>query len=194
MGVDLDEDSIRDFYKRLWLENDKHPSRHWNGRQIKNAFQTAIALAHWEFNNELSSDRRSERPVVRARHFKRVAKTSAHFDDYMGSVYGIEEEDTYSVLAAREEIRKDTGPALALTLPKETRPMSTRKVKLSRHAALPQESNVSSESDDDFVAASIDIGNGLDDSDSDVSERNEDVDQMKYERELAKLKKRYGKR
>ena len=50
---------------------------------------------------------RLERPLLKAKHFNRVAQTSAHFDDYISDVYNIS-DDTFSVLAARDEIRKDT--------------------------------------------------------------------------------------
>ena len=54
-----------------------------------------------------------ERPLLKAKHFDRVAKTSAHFDDYISDIHNIS-EDTWSVLAEREEIRKDTHPAMSL--------------------------------------------------------------------------------
>lgn len=115
MNIDVEDEEIRRFYRQLWKENQHKPSRHWNGRQIKNSFQTAIALAHWEFDHHRSSAGRAPlRPVLRADHFKRVGQTSAHFDDYIGSIHGTEEQDTYSVLAAREEVRRDSAPIHAL--------------------------------------------------------------------------------
>lgn len=54
-----------------------------------------------------------ERPLLKAKHFERVAKTSAHFDDYISDIHNIS-EDTWSVLAAREELRKDSHPAMSL--------------------------------------------------------------------------------
>ena len=112
LRLDFSEDDIRKFAERHWLDNVKTPSRHWNGRQIKNAFQTALALANWElYEGKQGHD--LERPLLKAKHFDRVAKTSAHFDDYMSDIYNIS-DDTFSVLAARDEIRKDTHPALSL--------------------------------------------------------------------------------
>ena len=112
LHLDFSEDDIRKFAERHWLDNVKTPSRHWNGRQIKNAFQTALALANWEFY-EGKQGQNLERPLLKAKHFDRVAKTSAHFDDYISDIYNIS-DDTFSVLAARDEIRKDTHPALSL--------------------------------------------------------------------------------
>lgn len=49
----------------------------WNGRQIHNAFQTAIALAEYEGGTNLLSE-----------HFNMVAHASKQFDDYLRGVYG----------------------------------------------------------------------------------------------------------
>ena len=112
LELDFSEDEIRKFAEQHWLDNMQKESRHWNGRQIRNAFQTALALANWEFY-ETKQGQKLERPLLKARHFDRVAKTSAHFDDYISDIYNIP-DDTFSVLAARDEIRKDTHPALSL--------------------------------------------------------------------------------
>lgn len=112
LQLDFSEDEIRSFAEKHWLDNVKKSSRHWNGRQIKNAFQTALALANWEFY-EMKQGQNLERPLLKAKHFDRVAKTSAHFDDYISDVYNIS-EDTFSVLAARDGFRKDTHPAMSL--------------------------------------------------------------------------------
>ena len=106
LNLDFSEDEILKFAERHWLENEKKPSRLWNGRQIKNAFQTALALANWEFY-ESKKGQSLQRPLLKAKHFESVAKTSAHFDDYISDIYGTS-EDTYSELAARDETRKDT--------------------------------------------------------------------------------------
>lgn len=114
-GLDFAEDEIRKFAEQHWLDNLKNESRHWNGRQIKNAFQTAIALANWEYF-ETKQGQSLEKPLLKAKHFDRVAKTSAHFDDYISHIYNIS-EDTYGVLAARDYIRNDTHPAMSLDRP-----------------------------------------------------------------------------
>ncbi|CAD6592025.1 MAG: hypothetical protein ASARMPRED_005917 [Alectoria sarmentosa] len=111
LQLDFSEDEIRKFAQDHWLENEHRPSRHWNGRQIKNAFQTAMALANWEFY-EMKQGRTLERPLLKPKHFDRVARTSAHFDDYISDIHNIS-DDTFSVLAARDELRKDTHPAMS---------------------------------------------------------------------------------
>ena len=106
LQLDFSEDEIRDFAEQHWHDNVDKPSRRWNGRQIRNAFQTALALANWDFY-ENKQGRNLAKPMLKAYHFKVVAKTSAHFDDYLSNIHNIP-EDTFSVLAARDAIRKDS--------------------------------------------------------------------------------------
>ena len=115
LELDFDETEIREFAEQHWHDNVKKQSRHWNGRQIKNAFQTALALANWEYY-ETKQGQNLERPLLKVQHFKAVAKTSAHFDDYISDVYNIS-DDTFSVLAARDHIRNDTHPMKSLGQP-----------------------------------------------------------------------------
>jgi hypothetical protein len=111
VDIDIDEGGIRKFYKRHWKDNKKSISRRWNGRQIKNAFQTALALANWEFHDGgQDSKRKLKRPNLEARHFDQVAETSNHFDDYLMSVHGEgldEGDDVFGGIARREGLRDD---------------------------------------------------------------------------------------
>ncbi|KAG9188828.1 hypothetical protein G6011_07533 [Alternaria panax] len=107
--MDIDEAGIRKFYKKHWKANEKKTSRRWNGRQIKNAFQTALALANWDFQG--NKDSKLTRPKLEASHFKQVAKTSNHFDDYLAEVFREGEDqyaDMFAMIAKRENLRNDT--------------------------------------------------------------------------------------
>lgn len=73
-----------------------------------------MALANWDFD-EAKQRQNLQRPRLKARHFERVAKTSEHFDDYISKIFRT--EDTFSVLAARSEIRDDTYLANSLGQP-----------------------------------------------------------------------------
>ena len=90
-----------------WERNRKKLTRRWNGRQIKNAFQTAIALATWDFKEDKeTTDLR--RPELTGRHFRIVSQTSAHFDNYLSKVHDLDDqEDTFGTLAQREGLRAD---------------------------------------------------------------------------------------
>jgi hypothetical protein len=90
----------------------------WNGRQIRNAFQTAIALAEYDLAEDikeqqlrdqqdgLNIDRpelRGRRAVLRVEHFEKVARASKDFDEYLTSVHGRNESER----AFHESTRKD---------------------------------------------------------------------------------------
>ena len=175
-GIQLDfsEEEIRDFAESHWLDNVDKPSRRWNGRQIRNAFQTALALANWEFY-EMKQGRNLAKPILKAQHFKIVAKTSAHFDDYLSATHNIP-EDTFSILAARDEIRKDTHPTMPLGrsntqdfLPGSKRAVSARRGAGSRNARADEGRRSEGSSD------------------------NAKVRQLELELELMKLKQASGK-
>ena len=110
--LDVEEDQIKAFCAKLWAQHADNPGRRWNGRQIKNAFQTAIALANWDFyehrDNEPSL--RGARPVLKASHFEYVAKTSTDFDQYLDEVHCSAKEGAFSEMAAEAHIRKDNQP------------------------------------------------------------------------------------
>lgn len=105
-GIEVDEDDIKKFAEKHWKDNSKKrglEARRWNGRQIKNAFQAAIALANWDAHD--GHDRGTTRgPRLRVEHFQDVAATSAHFDNYLAEVH---EANYYALDAKRQGIRDD---------------------------------------------------------------------------------------
>ncbi|OJD25473.1 hypothetical protein ACJ73_03157 [Blastomyces percursus] len=174
--IDIEADKIRRFANKHWQENKYKPSRRWNGRQIKNAFQTALALANWDFR-EWNNSAKLQRPLVKASHFNRIAQTSAHFDDYISNIHGTQEDDTYGILAEREEVRKD-----AYNSPPSKQSMQVGRAKRNppprrridrRNSGLPQSRGYEYEDD------------------SESSE--EDIERLKLKLELAKLKNKKGK-
>lgn len=92
------------------------PVLQWNGRQIRNAFQTAIALA--EFRAKSTEARKSKPsttssrasgaktdvpgPSVTVTDFKTVASASLQFNEYLKETHGMDEEHS----AARDQIRR----------------------------------------------------------------------------------------
>ncbi|KAJ0419332.1 hypothetical protein BJY00DRAFT_314164 [Aspergillus carlsbadensis] len=99
---------------------DKHYKHHaasgttWNGRQIRNAFQTAIALGQHDRTTKLRENGMTEEDAeasgkekymtikLTRGNFRKIAKTAKDFEDYMVSVRG---SDT--VLAQEEALRDD---------------------------------------------------------------------------------------
>lgn len=80
--VEIDEKKIISFAKKNF------ESLHWNGRQIRNAFQTAVALAEFESRKDGEKS-----PEVTKKHFQRVAAATSEFDEYLKEVnQGFDEE------------------------------------------------------------------------------------------------------
>ncbi|MCJ1398890.1 hypothetical protein MMC11_002091 [Xylographa trunciseda] len=60
----------------------------WNGRQIRNAFQTAVALAEYDAFKVKEKYKVEEPAHLTAAHFEQVAKASKDFDKYLQAVWG----------------------------------------------------------------------------------------------------------
>lgn len=152
MQVDCDPKDIQDFRDAFWKntkQGEDGKKRRWNGRQIKNAFQTALALANWDFlDNEKKTGETLLRPRVTAKHFQMVEVTSAHFDDYIDDTAGNQEGGAYSFQAIKEGYRKDDAKPLDLSEAQWVKDNATpTKIKsspsLSRTASAQQDADTS---------------------------------------------------
>lgn len=96
--LDFDNQEILGFAENHWEEctTTRRPS--WNGRQIRNAFQTAVALA------EFDSVRNKKPPTMTAKHFNLVAAASKNFEKYLKNVHG-----SYSEEKSKREQDRDDG-------------------------------------------------------------------------------------
>jgi len=73
------------FAKKLY----EHQDIKWNGRQIRNSFRTALALAEHEVRDEKALRGTDDVQVVLgAKQFRQVAETSAKFDNYLMEIHG----------------------------------------------------------------------------------------------------------
>lgn len=81
--VDIEEDEIMEFAEKQYKKAKKENTGRWNGRQIRNAFQTAIALAEWDLKIEKTKTAK----LTRAR-FEKVEKASREFDKYLKDTHG----------------------------------------------------------------------------------------------------------
>ncbi|KAF7530904.1 hypothetical protein G7054_g9402 [Neopestalotiopsis clavispora] len=81
--IEFHENQLLEFATVMF---DREPLARWNGRQIHNAFQTALVLARYE------ADQDDQHEIVHLdeKHFEVVAKTSAEFDSYLQKLYGRE--------------------------------------------------------------------------------------------------------
>lgn len=96
-NFDAEVKEITKYAKRHYRTLEKSKRATWNGRQIKNAFQTAIALAEFDAKMEHKS-----KPVLRTKHFEVVARASEGFDYYLSMIHGTDADR-----AKREGMRFD---------------------------------------------------------------------------------------
>jgi hypothetical protein len=100
LRVRFNPEEIMEYARRHW-KGGKDGNR-WNGRQIKNAFQTAVALADWDNLKYSGGGGHPEGPMLERRHFEMVAKASDHFDIYLEKVRRKDH-----VRAKEAEVRRD---------------------------------------------------------------------------------------
>jgi len=101
--LDIEEDEILE-YAMEHFEDLKKANRGrgavWNGRQIKNAFMSAIAIAHYRVDE-------GKRVRLGVTHFKKVAKASKEFDDYLTRTQAGRDAATF---AMHNQLRADDFP------------------------------------------------------------------------------------
>jgi hypothetical protein len=89
-----DEVTIKAAAKKYILSDDVLTDTEWNGREIRNAFQTAVALAEYEADQKIksainkgSADRTEKREIeLRQDHFEKVVEMSDNFKKYLATV------------------------------------------------------------------------------------------------------------
>lgn len=86
--INIENTKIRGFAATHFLQ---HKEARWNGRQIRNACQTALALAEYEAQgNSHEAILKPDALVnLNERHFKIVQNAYLEFADYMNKLYGI---------------------------------------------------------------------------------------------------------
>lgn len=157
----IKEKRILEFAKQF------HKPLRWNGRQIRNAFQTAIALAEFDARKSNDDDDKNKPLVLSEKHFVKFAKASKQFDHYLNVTHGGHDEST---IAMRDRMRWDAKALPGIKFPDESDERS---------------SSSSSSSDTDSESSS---------GDSSVPEDSGlDLDDSKDEKRKRKAKKSKGK-
>ncbi|TFA98897.1 hypothetical protein CCMA1212_009357 [Trichoderma ghanense] len=85
--INIDGSSIRGFATNHYYE---HPHARWNGRQIRNACQTALALAEYEAQGNSHEAILKPDAVINLNetHFQIVKNAYLEFTNYMNTLYG----------------------------------------------------------------------------------------------------------
>jgi hypothetical protein len=106
-AIHFDRKEIEKFAKRHWKDGNR-----WNGRQIKNAFQTAVALADWDNlkENAPNGDDTKSSPHLARKHFETVAAASAHFDRYLMEVRSSDQHRAKRQELRRDDLRRSDSP------------------------------------------------------------------------------------
>jgi hypothetical protein len=115
---DLDQDDRKKIWNQFFdkLESDKRGIRvrksartyvledqdmtkiGWNGREIRNAFQTAVALCEYEFKTQGEP---GEAPALERDHFEQVCEMALQFKKYLEEVHGADESERAAKVRAR---------------------------------------------------------------------------------------------
>ena len=86
-----DEEKVRILkYAKVHFQELEALKTTWNGRQIRNAFQTAVALAEYDAHKVQRDYKLPDRPTpaLKVEQFEKVAEASKQFDQYLKETYG----------------------------------------------------------------------------------------------------------
>ncbi|KAK4697731.1 hypothetical protein P7C71_g397, partial [Lecanoromycetidae sp. Uapishka_2] len=87
----IESEDIMGFAEEHYERAKAKGSGRWNGRQIRNAFQTAIALAEWDAKEKSIKAGKLKPAILSWEWFKQVANASADFDAYLHLAHGSSE-------------------------------------------------------------------------------------------------------
>lgn len=93
--IEVDTDAKSYVFKNADMRKNK-----WNGREIRNAFQTAVALAEYRFA-EKKNKKEDERAILEEQDFEQVCEMSASFKEYLVSMSGRDEVERARVEGSR---------------------------------------------------------------------------------------------
>ncbi|KAL8367421.1 hypothetical protein RB599_003350 [Gaeumannomyces hyphopodioides] len=79
--IDFDREDLLAWAEEHFKTMEKNELPIWNGRQIRNAFQSAIALASHERLEKISKAKITEEQAVKRKSFKVIGLREKHFDD-----------------------------------------------------------------------------------------------------------------
>ena len=150
-----------------WVEVNRKDLE-WNGRQIRNAFQTAIALA--EFGAKPGASEKDQAdpgvaktPKMSTTHLNTIAEASRQFNEYLALPHGYEEDARAQIDGTRYN---DSKPTQAKT--PNRRPSR-------RYNVSSVEGSEDEEDDDDVSDSDSESEEGISEDDEDSEESEEDT-------------------
>jgi hypothetical protein len=112
--VETNVDDILRYAQALFNEQKREHDIAWNGRQIRNAFQTAVALAEYDHLARFPDGTSVVKASLTEAQFRIVADASVQFDDYMKKTL---DNKTAPQYALAEQWRDDTYKGAASFIP-----------------------------------------------------------------------------
>ncbi|RMJ18392.1 hypothetical protein CDV36_001928 [Fusarium kuroshium] len=121
--IKFDREALLSFAEKHYKSHSRSKTA-WNGRQIRNAFQLAIALGHDDRDNKLkregltadeaakSGDKKWMIVKLTVDNFRNIAKTARDFEDYLHATRGHD-----STIAKHMALRHDESPDEYLETP-----------------------------------------------------------------------------
>ncbi|KAK1919974.1 hypothetical protein P3342_002269 [Pyrenophora teres f. teres] len=110
----LDDDHKRggrrinyEYHAKSYVKSQEVQALRWNGREIRNAFQTAVALALFDAKQNNSE----EPPEVTENHLKQVVSMSSAFKKYMAAVNSGMDDSTLAQKHGNRDDRYPSTPA-----------------------------------------------------------------------------------
>jgi hypothetical protein len=112
LEVEGGEEWITRFADEHYTSYQRMQRRPWNGRQIRNSFQTAVALAEYDAYDQAMGPAPLQEnvPMLRWRHFVSVSRATLQFEEYLKDTRGWNEE----ALAHKQGLRASSTPATRL--------------------------------------------------------------------------------
>lgn len=93
---------ISDKAQRFVFQSSEMQQIPWNGREIRNAFQTAVALAEYRFA-EAEDKEEGDKPRLEQEDFEKVCEMSRDFKDYLNSISAADEAGRAKVARERND-------------------------------------------------------------------------------------------
>lgn len=122
-NVTVDAEGIEKFAKKHWKENKQ---ARWNGRQIRNAFHTAVAMAEFGARSRNAGaeydDGKDVKISVGKVEFEKIANTAKEFGVYMTETMG-----DADFVASRDGLRKQLKEAKEKTKKKKKKQSKPKK-------------------------------------------------------------------
>ncbi|KAF7555179.1 hypothetical protein G7Z17_g2379 [Cylindrodendrum hubeiense] len=94
--------------KSYVLEDDTICQIEWNGREIRNAFQTAVSLAEFRFLQKPNKTK-NDYPTLDQKDFEQVCKMVRQFKQYLVDVHGVDEDGRAFMYKARRDSRNSSA-------------------------------------------------------------------------------------